>query len=859
MHTYIDRFLESKKSLVAGLRLQPADPVEEGGCGVVGFACNVPVPGRSIFEASIQMHNRGNGKGGGIAAARLVPEQLGVDAETLKNDYLLQVALLDPAAEKVIEESSVLPNLKVNHRQKVKTVNDYRDLGLDVQPPDVVRYFVRAREDMLKAFAHEFDLTRAPSRMVEDEFIYQNSFKLNQKFYAALGDKKGFVMSHARNLMIFKIVGYAENVVRYYGLEDLDAQIWIAHQRYPTKGRVWHPAGAHPFIGMNEALVHNGDFANYFSITEYLRQHNIQPQFLTDTEVSVLIFDMLRRTYGYPLEYVIEALAPTTELDFERLPEEKKKIYRAIQAMHMHGSPDGPWFFIIATSNPDQDQYQLVGITDTAMLRPQVFALQEGDVTIGLVGSEKQAIDATLNVLAKEDKRFRPVADNYWNARGGSHTDGGAFTFTVEGNNGSCKLSCADKFGTPIISAPGDWKLEPDAKPQMPSEGKELDAEIARAEYPADCEKILGGVVERIISWDFSNVRWLIQRIERLVAQDRTKFDLAMKLLSLLNDRHIDCGSMKRSVIVQLVREGIDSLLGSVPSINHNSSSHLRQITWDTRNALRAPQSEESILVINSFDFPMEGNDCSARLLVQAYKLGWKHFIIYGMKGQRFIGCGLGPESDGVRIDVFGSNGDYLASGIDGLEIHVHNNAQDQLGQIMKSGKLVIHGDAGQAFLYGAKGGEVYVLGNVAGRPLINAVGRVRAVINGTALDFLAESFMAGDPLNGGGFCILNGVKHDHRGKVVDLDTPYPGANLFSLASGGCIYVRDPHRKLLDEQLNGGKFTELSQADWELIYPYLEENEKQFGISIPDDLLAVNGHHANPTDVYRKVVPVRKI
>ena len=251
----------------------------------------------------------------------------------------------------------------------------------------------------------------------------------------------------------------------------MQAHIWIAHQRYPTKGRVWHPAGAHPFIGMNEALVHNGDFANYFSISEYLRQHNVRPQFLTDTEVSVLLYDMLGRTYGYPMEYVIEALAPTTELDFERLPEEKKEIYRAIQAMHMHGSPDGPWFFIIAGSDPDQDQYRLVGITDTAMLRPQVFALQEGDAAIGLVGSEKQAIDATLQVLSAEDGRFRPVADRYWNARGGSHTDGGAFSFTVSGANGNCALSCADKFGTPIADAPKRWSFDPGAAPQSPSRG----------------------------------------------------------------------------------------------------------------------------------------------------------------------------------------------------------------------------------------------------------------------------------------------------------------------------------------------------------------------------------------------------
>jgi len=115
---------------------------------------------------------------------------------------------------------------------------------------------------------------------------------------------------------------------------------------------VWHPGGAHPFMGMNMALVHNGDFANYHSVSEYLLQRHIYPQFITDTEVSALVFDLLARTYKYPLEHIIEALAPTTELDFDRLPAEKQREYRAVQASHIHGSPDGPWFFIIARNNP---------------------------------------------------------------------------------------------------------------------------------------------------------------------------------------------------------------------------------------------------------------------------------------------------------------------------------------------------------------------------------------------------------------------------------------------------------------------------------------------------------------------------
>ena len=229
--------------------------------------------------------------------------------------------------------------------------------------------------------------------------------------------------------------------------------------------------------------------------------------------------------------------------------------------------------------------------------------------------------------------------------------------------------------------------------------------------------------------------------------------------------------------------------------------------------------------------------------------------IVFNVRGQRFMGSGFGPESTGVRVDVYGSAGDYLGSGMDGIEMHVHNDAQDQVGQILKAGKLAVYGNAGQTLLYGAKGGEIYILGHAAGRPLINAVGRPRVVINGTALDYLAESFMAGDPLEGGGFVVLNGIDVGVDGHIVDLDTPYAGSNLFSLASGGAIYVRDPFQRLDEEQLNGGHFADMTEADWTTILPQLQENERLFNIPV-DRLLTVDGKRRDPIEVYRKVEPV---
>ncbi|MDP2861651.1 MAG: hypothetical protein Q8N95_02540 [Desulfobacterales bacterium] len=856
----INRILAGRANLPQG-NVSSKKAAEEGGCGVTGFISSIPVGGRHIFEPSVQMHNRGNGKGGGIAAVGLSADSLGVTQDVLDTHYMLQIALLDPEARRDVEKMNIEPYLEISKAGKIPAVDDYRDIaGLEVRPPDVWRYFVRVKRDVLDRFIGDNGLQDISPQKAEDEYIYRNTYLLNQAFYASLGEKKAFVLSHGRNLMILKIVGYAEQVAQYYLLDDFKAHGWIAHQRFPTKGRVWHPGGAHPFIGMDEALVHNGDFANYHAVSEYLKQNNIFPQFLTDTEVSVLMLDLLNRTYGYPMEYIIEAMAPTTEHDFDLLPPAKQQIYRHIQSNHMHSSPDGPWFFIIARNDFYNKAFQLIGITDTAMLRPQVFALQEGEVQIGLICSEKQAIDATLQSLAKEDSRFCPVADKYWNARGGSATDGGAFIFTVkdDGNGaGKKELVCTNKFGE-AIKLPGKqahYKMTPDIRPPEDADGvSKAIRDCFAAKDPAAGTSFF---IKNITGWDYETLRYACAELTRLSGQSDDNMSKAIGILTFLNDRRYPLGLKKRGSVLNMVRSSLDSVFASASGISGKASGRYRHVDWNTRAALRAPEGIDNILIINARKFPPEGDACDARLICAAHKLGWKRYICYGYRGQRFTGCGLGEAADGVRIDVYGSSGDYLASGIDGPEIYVHDNAQDQLGQIMKRGKLVVYGDVGQTFMYGAKGGNVFVLGNAAGRPLINAVGHPRVVINGTCLDYLAESFMAGDPLNGGGFVVLNGLQVDDEGNATAQATPYPGSNLFSLASGGAIYMRDPFRKVVDEQLNGGEFTDLGPADWELIRPYLEENERLFGISVENDLLTVNGERKEYNEIYRKVQAVK--
>jgi glutamate synthase domain-containing protein 3 len=346
-------------------------------------------------------------------------------------------------------------------------------------------------------------------------------------------------------------------------------------------------------------------------------------------------------------------------------------------------------------------------------------------------------------------------------------------------------------------------------------------------------------------------------RIKRLVETKGTIETL--ERLTLLLDRKWDPEEGRRTFQVAAIERSIQEIMDAVPAPGAKTQAGL--IRLDGRAAWESPLPEPirscGTLVIDAGKLPNDGPEAASRILASAHAKGWRKFIVYRCRGDRFIGCGLGSNTDDVRIDIYGSSGDYLGSGLDGAHLYVHGDAQDQVGQILKSGKIVIFGNVGQTFLYGAKGGEAFVMGSAAGRPLINAVGRIRTIINGTCLDYCAESFMAGEQ-TGGGFVIINGLTYEARGEVIGLEMKYPGNNLFSLASGGACYLNDPYQTVTKNQLNGAEFTSFRREDWNIILPYLEENERLFGINIRHDLLMVDGVLKWPEEVFRKIIASRE-
>ena len=135
----------------------------------------------------------------------------------------------------------------------------------------------------------------------------------------------------------------------------------------------------------------------------------------------------------------------------------------------------------------------------------------------------------------------------------------------------------------------------------------------------------------------------------------------------------------------------------------------------------------------------------------------------------------------------------------------------------------------------------------------INALGGLRVVINETYLDDLAVFSKAGDPNKGGGFIITKDMDYIEEARPQEKSSPDPEEHHFSLASGGTIFMRDPHPAVEKDQLNDGVFTGLTKTDRRRMEPYIIENQNLFGIKVYD-LLTGNRVRKLIPEVYCNVL-----
>ncbi|MHB1276546.1 MAG: GltB/FmdC/FwdC-like GXGXG domain-containing protein, partial [Candidatus Humimicrobiaceae bacterium] len=167
------------------------------------------------------------------------------------------------------------------------------------------------------------------------------------------------------------------------------------------------------------------------------------------------------------------------------------------------------------------------------------------------------------------------------------------------------------------------------------------------------------------------------------------------------------------------------------------------------------------------------------------------------------------------------------AAFMDGPEIEIFGNVQDGTGNTMNSGKVIIHGSAGDILGYSMRGGEIYVKQDVGYRSGIHMKSFLDKfpviVIGGKAGHFLGE-YMAGGIIIVLGFnSPINKMKNFYLFDDDEIVGDYIGTGMH----GGKIFVRGEinNHKLGKEIIK----SKISNEDEDIIKSYIGNYFKYFG------------------------------
>ncbi len=322
--------------------------------------------GEGIIRAIANMHERGNGLGGGFAVYGLYPQYA--------DQYAFHVMYLSREGQR---ESEALLKDRFNlvYSEEVLT----RPTPGIVGPPMVWRYFLNVGRNL-------------PDGQLEDDYVVDRVMEINTKLCDS------FVFSSGKDMGVFKGVGYPEEIAAYFCLEQYEGYLWTAHGRFPTNTPGWW-GGAHPFNILDWTVVHNGEISSYGINQRFLEQFGYHCTMQTDTEVVAYAIDLLMRKHGIPIEIVAKILASPFWTDIERRPEVEQKLLRTLRQVYGSLLLNGPYTVIIAHHG------EMIGLTDRVRLRP---------LTVGVKGD--------MLYLSSEESAIRlicPDLDRSWIPMGG--------------------------------------------------------------------------------------------------------------------------------------------------------------------------------------------------------------------------------------------------------------------------------------------------------------------------------------------------------------------------------------------------------------------------------------------------------
>lgn len=339
-------------------------------CGLFG-AMNTAgerFSGALAANAIANMHDRGNGLGGGFGAYGIYPEH--------KDSYAFHVMFLSNETRFEVE-AFLKRTFKVRLGEEVPT----RPAKV-LNPPFIWRYFVDVN----------LDDDGTVGGVPESDYVVDCVMRINT------GIADAFVFSAGKDMAAFKGVGYPEDVADYFRLDEYRGYTWTAHGRFPTNTSGWW-GGAHPFSILDWTVVHNGEISSYGINRRYLEMHGYTCTMHTDTEVVAYAADLLMRRHKLPVELAAKVLASPFWERIDRLPANERAIYTALRQTYSSILLNGPFTVIICRTG------EMIGLTDRIRLRP-LIAATAGDVLF--LSSEEASI-----------RLVSPRLDRVWIPMGG--------------------------------------------------------------------------------------------------------------------------------------------------------------------------------------------------------------------------------------------------------------------------------------------------------------------------------------------------------------------------------------------------------------------------------------------------------
>jgi len=217
-------------------------------------------------------------------------------------------------------------------------------------------------------------------------------------------DSAGIAVLQEGSFSLFKAVGKLINLEeKAQNFESTGFSVGIGHTRWATHGKPTE-LNAHPHLGQNSYVVHNGIIENYQELKTMLTAHGVQFLSQTDTEVIVHLFEHQLKTAVSPFEAFQQTLAQLRGAYAILLvnADAERTIFFA-----KHGSP-----MIIGRNHEGET---LFGSSDAALIGKchEVIYLEDGHY--GYASADTVALyDENNNPVIL---RFTPLSENKLSAQ----------------------------------------------------------------------------------------------------------------------------------------------------------------------------------------------------------------------------------------------------------------------------------------------------------------------------------------------------------------------------------------------------------------------------------------------------------